>query len=239
MLCIGHRGAMGHEPENTLRSVKHALELGAPWIEIDVHLVAGRLIVIHDDRLERTTNGQGYVSSSSLPYLRSLNAGQGEKVPFLDEVFEVVDRKAGINIELKGSGTAEPTARFISSQLAKHWSYDQIMVSSFNHHELHALKQIDPKVRLGALIMALPITYAAFAQDLGAFSVNPCINFVDNKFIDDAHTRGLKVYVFTVNHAEEIKRMGDLGVDGVFTNYPERVLEYNRSATQESKAADA
>src|SRR6187455_3135798 len=93
-LCIGHRGACGHEPENTLRSVRRALELGAHGIEIDVHYVHGELLVIHDAKLERTTNGRGYISRKSLADLRALDAGQGERIPTLREVFETVNRAA-------------------------------------------------------------------------------------------------------------------------------------------------
>src|SRR3954464_9724202 len=99
LLCIGHRGACGHEPENTLRSVRRALELGAHGIEIDVYFVDGEIIVIHDAKLERTTNGKGYVARKSLAYLRSLDAGKGERIPTLRQVFDTVDRRAFINIE--------------------------------------------------------------------------------------------------------------------------------------------
>ena len=105
-LCIGHRGAMGHAPENTLLSLKKALEMGAPCVEVDVYFVDGHLLVFHDDRLERTTNGFGYLADHDFEYLRSLDAGEGERIPTLREVFETVGLKAGVNIELKGPGTA-------------------------------------------------------------------------------------------------------------------------------------
>ncbi len=101
LFCFGHRGARGHEPENTLRSVRQALELGANGIEVDVHPADGRLVVIHDDTLNRTTNGAGLVAEKTFSYLRSLDAGQGERIPTLEEVFDVVNRRAVINVELK------------------------------------------------------------------------------------------------------------------------------------------
>ena len=116
MLIVGHRGAAGHEPENTLRSVEAALRLGANAIEIDVHQVEGRLVVIHDDRLERTTNGEGRLAAHSLAALRALDAGQGERIPTLDEVIELVAGRAELVIELKGADTAEPVARLLRSQ---------------------------------------------------------------------------------------------------------------------------
>lgn len=228
MICIGHRGAMGYEPENTLRSIGKALALGAPWIEIDVYHVEGHLVVIHDDRLERTTNGHGCVAEQSYDYLRSLDAGKGERIPTLEEVFDLVGTQAGINVELKGPGTARPVAELVKRRVRQGWHYDNILVSSFDHRELRRAKNLDPHLHIGALIVGLPVTNAAFAVELGAWSVNPSVEFVDREFVDDAHRRGLKVLVFTVNHPEDIARMMALNVDGVFTNYPDRVLARGR-----------
>lgn len=224
LLCIGHRGAAGHAPENTLSSIEKALALGADWIESDVYAVEGKLVVIHDDRLEHTTDGSGYVLEQTLEYLRSLNAGNGEQIPFLSEVFDLVSKRAGINIELKGPGTATPTAALIREYIRHHdWQYDQLLVSSFNHHELHTIKQLLPDIRIGALTASIPLNYAAFAEDLGAYSINVSLSFINQEFVDDAHRRNLKVYVYTVNHPEDLLRMKSLGVDGVFTDYPEIV----------------
>ena len=105
-LVIGHRGATGYEPENTLRSFEKALQLGCSWIELDVHVVDDQIVVIHDDDLSRTTNGFGLVSTSSFKYLRSLDAGKGEQVPTLQEVMELIGQRCRVNVELKGKGTA-------------------------------------------------------------------------------------------------------------------------------------
>ena len=97
------------------------------------------------------------------------------------------------------------------------------LVSSFNHHELKRFKELMPVVRIGALITAIPRDYAKFGQDLNAWSVNLCIEFINQAFVDDAHNRGLKVLVWTVNHPEDIQRMKSLGVDGIFSNFPDRI----------------
>ena len=228
LLCIGHRGAMGHAPENTLLSFKKALELGAPCVEADVYHVDGNLVVFHDDRLERTTNGSGYLLDHDFDALRSLDAGDGESIPTLGEVFETVDLRAGVNIELKGPGTARPVVDFISAQRKYGWRDDLILVSSFNHRELEEVRRIDPRIRLGALMVGLPVDDAAFAAALGAYSVHLSLEFIDRRFVDDAHSRGLRVFVFTVNYPDDIRRMEGLGVDGVFTNYPERVLSHQK-----------
>ena len=225
LLCIGHRGAMGHAPENTLASMQKALELGTPCIEVDVYWVDGELIVFHDNRLERTTNGAGYLSEQSFAYLRTLDAGGGQRIPTLKEVCEVIGHQACINIELKGPGTAAPVAALIENLVAHGWNRDAILVSSFDHRQLAAMKQFDKYIQLGALICGMPIHDARLAEELGAFSIHPSVEFLDQRFVDDAHARNLKVYVYTVNYLEDITRMHRLGVDGVFTDFPERVLE--------------
>ena len=120
-LCIAHRGAMGHAPQNTLAAVSKALELGAPWIEIDVYWVDGHLMVFHDERLDELTNGSGYITEQSFAYLRSLevmNSGQG--IPTLEEVYELTKDQAGLNIELKGVGTAAPVCAFLQQFSQQH-----------------------------------------------------------------------------------------------------------------------
>jgi glycerophosphoryl diester phosphodiesterase len=224
-LCFGHRGAMGHTPENTLLSVKKALDLGVKWIEIDVYHIEDELIVIHDDRLERTTDGKGYVQEQSLKYIRSLDAGEGEKIPLLREVLDLITGRAGINIELKGENTAKPVVDLIRKYVKKStWTTEDFLISSFNHHELLKAKQLFPELKIGALMCAVPIEYSEFGEKLNAYSVNISLEFVCKAFVDDAHNRGLKVFVYTVNHTEDILKMYNVGVDGVFTNYPDRVF---------------
>jgi len=224
-ICFAHRGASGHEPENTLLAIEKAIALNAPWIEIDVYAVEDELVVIHDKRLEARTNGIGDVTQQPLAYLRTLDAGKGQQVPLLREVFELVGRRAGINVELKGAGTAIPVVELIHHYIADHdWHQNQILISSFNHDELEEVRRLDPDIRIGALGYGIPPEYAKFAQDLGAVSVHTSLSFVNQAFVDDAHRRGLKVFVYTVNHPGDLKRMQAMGVDGVFTDYPDLVL---------------
>jgi glycerophosphoryl diester phosphodiesterase len=224
IICFAHRGAGGHEPENTLLSIRKALSLGAHWIEIDVHAAEGELVVIHDETLERTTDGRGHVAEQSLEYLRSLDAGKGERIPLLREVFDLAGRRAGINIELKGRGTAAPAVYLIDEYVNRHgWTHDRILVSSFKPRELKKVKSLQPGIRTGLIVEGLPLHCTEIAEELGAYSIHPGLKFINRRFVEDAHLRGLKVFVFTVNSAEEIERMRLLGVDGVFTDYPELV----------------
>lgn len=229
LLCIGHRGAMGHAPENTIASIRKALELGAPCIEIDVYCVNGDLLVIHDERLERTTNGKGKLWEHDFGYLRSLDAGEGEPIPTLAEVCGEIDGKACLNIELKGSNVAADVVYFIQTMLHPEvscWRREQLLISSFDHRALQQVRKLDPDLNIAALGYSIPVDYAHYAEALGAVAANPALELVDQAYVDDAHQRGLKVYVYTVNDPEDIQAMAALGVDGVFTNYPERVLEH-------------
>jgi glycerophosphoryl diester phosphodiesterase len=220
-LCIGHRGARGHEPENTLRSIRRALELGANAIEIDVWCVDGELVVFHDSKLDRTTNGRGLLARKSFAYLRTLDAGQGERIPTLREIFETVARRAAINVELKGPRSASAVAALIREFVTLHgWDYSDFLVSSFSRREL--LSITDRQIPI-ALLLARPSRLCWFnARRVRAVAVNPALRYATRAFIEEAHRRGLRVYVYTVNDPADITRLREWGVDGVFTDFPER-----------------
>ena len=222
-LCIGHRGAAGHEPENTLRSIRRALELGANAVEIDVWFVDGELVVFHDATLERTTNGTGLLSRQTMAQLRALDAGQGERIPKLREVVETVDRRALINIELKGPRTAVPVAALIGEFVGQHgWSYEHFLVSSFRGSELRTIP--DARIPIG-LLLARPTHLCWFnARRVRAVAVNVALRYATRAFIEEAHRRGLRVCVYTVNDPADIARLREWGADGVFTDYPERAV---------------
>ncbi len=225
LLCIAHRGASGHAPENTLLAIEKAINMGAPWVEIDVQLLEGQLVVIHDPTLDRTTNGTGLVETCRLADLRLLDAGRGEKIPLLSEVFDLISGRCGLNVELKGPGTALPTLALVQSLVGQgllDWS--QLLISSFNHHWIKQVKSREPLCPVAANLCGLPLDYARFAYGLGASSVHFDMEFIDVALVEDAHRRGLMVNVFTVNREEDLERVRQMGVDGVFTNYPELVL---------------
>ncbi|MGH8456543.1 MAG: glycerophosphodiester phosphodiesterase [Stenotrophobium sp.] len=222
---IGHRGARGHAPENTLLALDTGIKLGAHWLEFDVQLHEGALLLMHDLRLERTTNDKGRLDEHTLAQLRALDAGQGQQIPTLEEALDLIDQRAGVNIEMKSwNGCAAAVARVVRDYVAQGWLLEKFLVSSFHLPELYELRQIAPEIPLGVLLCGVPLDWAGCAVELGAATLNIDDEFVDERLLADAHARGLKVFVYTVNQAEEIARMKKLGVDGVFTDYPERAL---------------
>ena len=225
ILKIGHRGAMGYEPENTLSSFKKALELNVDMVELDVHVCkTGELVVIHDDKVDRTTNGRGYVIEKKFNELRTLDVGNGEKIPTLEEVLDLINKKIKVNIELKGEGTAKPAFEVIERYVRdRNWKYDDFLISSFNHYELKKFNELNPRTKIGLLIADMSISYAEFAGKVNAYSVNICIEFINQALVDDIHKRGLKVFVWTVDDLEDIARMKLLGVDGIISNFPDRI----------------
>lgn len=223
MQIIAHRGASGLAPENTLRAMALAIELGASAIELDVQWADGELWVFHDRRLERCTNGHGVLGEQSRAYLSSLDAGQGERIPTLWQVMSLIADRCELHIELKGAHTAEPVAaltRRAEAQLG--FQPAQWVISSFHHPELARFKALRPELRLGALTANLPLEQALFAEQLGAWSLNCDVDFVDHELVADAHRRGLRVLVYTVDDPADRDALAAMGVDGIFTNRPDR-----------------
>ncbi|KUM54335.1 glycerophosphodiester phosphodiesterase [Rheinheimera sp. EpRS3] len=224
MQIIAHRGASGEYPENTLLAIGQAIAQGADAIEIDVFAVRGELIVIHDHHLTRTTNGTGSIYQYSVEQLMQLDAGRGERIPTLWQVLQLLQNtRLWLNIELKGENTVAPLLALLDKAKQElQFDSQRLLVSSFNHHLLAALKLARPELKLGALTASLPLDYAAFAKQLQALSVNCDVSFINQAFVDDAKARGLKVYVYTVDQADDIARMQQYGVDGIFSNFPAR-----------------
>lgn len=233
MLNIGHRGAMGHAPENTLESVQTALNMGVDWIEIDVYVVEETLVVIHDDDVDRTTDGSGPVMAHTLPQLRALDAGNGQQIPLLSEVMALMashqvgpggpSGRVGLNIELKGANTAAPVVRFLDSHLPADWPTDKILLSAFDHTQLLEAKKHNPIYQRAPLYWMGPIDYPFVINELEAVGINPSLHMVTGEMVEQAHAQQLNVWVYTVNATADIERMRQIGVDGIFTNYPDRV----------------
>ena len=227
MLIFAHRGVSGHFPENTLMAFQSALDAQCQAIELDVYALQNQLVVIHDRQLARTTNGEGNLEDHTLESLSALDAGRGESVPTLWQVLQLVANKVVLNIELKGADTAELLIALLAkAQQELKLDLSTIVVSSFNHRLLQQLRKLHPTLALGVLIAHRPLDNAAIASQLDACCLNCDRGFVDAELINDAHQRGIKVYVYTVNDAREARELAKIGVDGIFCNYPQEAQNW-------------
>jgi len=225
ILRIGHRGAAGYEPENTLLSFKKALELGVDMIELDAQICkTGEIIVLHDAKIDRTTNGTGFVVDKTFRELRSLDAGKGQLIPTLQEALNTIDRKAKINIEIKGEGAAGAVFGIIQTYVnQKGWPWEDFLVSSFNHYELLEFSRLAPEIKIGAVIACIPFGYAECAMKVNAYSLHPSKEFINRNLVADAHKRGMKVFAYTPNDLEFIQKIKSLDIDGIFSDFPDRI----------------
>lgn len=228
-LIIGHRGARGHAPENTLAGLNRGIALGAQMLEFDVQRCGTELVLLHDPRLERTTNGHGRLADLDFAAVRRLDAGHGERIPTLDEALDCVAGRVPVNIEIKSAdGTGRMIANTLRGRLAAGAAPSEFLVSSFHLPELARFRAALPEVPTGALVCGVPIDLAACASAVGASYFNISEEFIDRELVDDAHARGLRVLAYTVNAADEFPRLRDFGIDGVFTDYPDRAMEVLR-----------
>jgi glycerophosphoryl diester phosphodiesterase len=224
-LKIGHRGAKGHVVENTMESIRKALELGVDGVEIDVHKCASsELVVFHDFTLDRMTNGSGEIKAFSLSELKKLKVNGGFKIPTLVEVLDVINKKCFVNIELKGANTAVRTFETIRSYIQeKGWSYNDFIVSSFQHKELQIVADCDSNIQLGVLTKANVDEAIEFAKIIKAVAVHPNQALLSKENVKRAQNEGYKVYTWTVNDVKTINRMKSYHVDGIISDFPDRL----------------
>nr|WP_299339873.1 glycerophosphodiester phosphodiesterase family protein [Allomuricauda sp.] len=224
-LVIGHRGAMGHETENTLASVQKALDLGVDMIEIDVFKIeSGEIVVFHDERVERLANSGGRIEEYNIFDLKQLILDGNHKIPMLQEVLTLIDNKVALNIELKGAGTSE-RVNFIMDYYVreKGWDPKNFIISSFNWVELKEMRTFNPEVRIAILTEENPVDALEIAKELKAEAINPNYSTLTAENVSQIQSEGFKIYTWTVNAPADIQNMMAYGVDGIITNYPERV----------------
>ncbi|MEM7078915.1 MAG: glycerophosphodiester phosphodiesterase family protein [Pseudomonadota bacterium] len=222
---IGHRGAAGLAPENTLTSFRTAIALGCPMLELDVHVVHDRrgtahLCVIHDFTLQRTTDGNGRVSDATLAGIKALHS-QGEAVPFLPDVLELLRShpEVALNIELKGVGTGAVLAALLAE--LEHPS--GLLVSSFVLGELEAFRAANRSTALAVLLERWRPDWSHLADALDARAVNLSNRIVTQPRVRDVVASGREVYVYTVNRKQRAAKLRDWGVQGIFTDRPDRM----------------
>ncbi|SEL61619.1 glycerophosphoryl diester phosphodiesterase [Aquimarina amphilecti] len=222
MNIIGHRGAAGLVAENTLESIGEALKYNVDGIEIDVHKCkSGEIVVIHDETLQRTTNGKGKVSGFTLQELKKYRTRGEYRIPTLDEVLDFVNAKCTLNIELKGIGSAIPVIELLEERIKdSKWDYDNFVLSSFDHSQLFQIKSRTSKFRLGVLTEKNIPSILKVAETLEAFSLHPPISSLQKEEVTSAKNKGYKVYTWTVNDISKIESSKTWKVDGIITDFP-------------------
>jgi len=228
VLNIAHRGASGTFPENTLSAFRAAIDAGADMCELDVQLSRdGGVVVIHDETVERTTDGKGEVAELTLEELKRLDAGAnfkggaltGERISTLDEVFAVTSGRCGLNIELKAGGLERQVAQIMQARNA----FSDSIVSSFDWEYLKKIQQLHFNIRVGLLAEEKPVDLMMNAVAMRAHAINPRWDMVTADLCKAAHERDLRVYTWTVDADARMRALVECGVDGIMTNYPERL----------------
>lgn len=233
MKIIAHRGASGEYPENSLLAFEKAIEQGADGIELDAqfHVASGKFVLLHDSYLDKTTNGKGDLNRLSLDELKALDLGHNEKLVTLPQALKTINGRVFVNIELKTIRCSSQNLQDIIAGLNQvlalaieenNFSLDQFVISSFDHHLLSICKQQNNQLKTAALIAHRPIDYSEFAKTLEVSGINPDIDCIHKCLVDDAHQQSLSVWVYTVDRREDIEHCLAIGVDGIFTNFPER-----------------
>ena len=222
MYVVGHRGAAAVQSENTLDGFRYAIDIGCDYVETDVHLSKdGHLVIIHDDTVDRTTDGSGSVAGMTLAELRALDAGQGRQIPLLQEVLDVVRGKVILLCELKGPYTPDPVARAVMAN----GMVEQSIFTSFHMGRLARIKQIDERLQIGATFGDPPPDALEQVMALGATTVGIHHAKMTENFVVRARQLGLNLRAWNPDSEEEIQRMIDLQPTGISSNRPDRVLE--------------
>ena len=218
VLNIAHRGASAYEPENTLRSIKRGTEFGADFIEVDVRLCKdGYVAVIHDETVDRTTDGKGYVRNLTLQQLKKLNAGRGEKIPTLQEVVDLVKGRVKLIIEVKERGMEGKALKIVKDRNVE----GEVLITSFFHKTIKAVKEADPQIKTGVIFRCEPINPSELALKADADALFPFKDYVSLEMVEEAHRHGLFINVWTVDEPREMAHFINMGVDGIVTNKPD------------------
>jgi glycerophosphoryl diester phosphodiesterase len=225
MQVIAHRGASGHRPENTLPAYELAIEMASDMIEIDLHLTRdGEIVITHDADLP----GLGEIGDATSEQVRAIDAGQGERIPTLDEVLDGFAKRIPFNLEIKwgASGDYQGLEARTLEALAARGLGLEILFSSFRLSVLRRLREQDPSARLALLVSPEDQSFSLDealdrAVELGCEALNPHWVQANSELVERAHGAGLLVNVYTVNETAGMRRMLELGIDGVFTNFPD------------------
>ncbi len=224
IIIIGHRGANKVAPENTLKSFQKAIELGADYVEFDIHMTKdNEIVIMHDENIARTTGHEGLISEMTLAELKELDCGEGEKIPTLQELIDLAKGKVELQCEIKAEGTVPRLLKILKNASL----IEGTIISSFNHEELRKVKELEPDLKLAALEPTgtgwvtdwiLKKQMIKNALDEGFYAVHPFYKVVNQKLVDFAHENGIKVNPWTVDSLHAMKELIGYGVNGVITN---------------------
>ena len=215
ILKIGHRGAMGYTPENTLISFQKALELGVDMIELDVHNSKDNIpMVIHDKTIDRTTSSTGLVANFTSVALQEFG------IPTLEEVFQLVQNRCDINIEIKEFEAVKGVSDLIVSNS---FSKNKILISSFDWNALQEIRFHDDTISIGVLTATDLELAIAFAKFIKAKSIHPYFHLLTKENTLKMQEKGFQVFAWTVNEEEDILKMKSFKVDGIISDFPDRI----------------
>lgn len=234
---FAHRGSKGNRPENTLAAFREAISLGVDGIELDVHMTSdNELVVIHDETVDRTTNGSGYIKDLSLQELKKLDAGswfsdeyKGEKIPTLEEVFELLkDTKITLNIELKNDVfDYDGIENKVIQEVGKFSYYQNVILSSFNHYSIKKCVDINPGIDTALLFMEALYEPWNYANLVGAKAIH-VYEPVALYYIKKEQTNRIPIRPFTVNDDEKLEFLIRNKIDAIFTDFPEKALNIRK-----------
>ena len=227
VLRIGHRGSKGYIAENTLESINHAILLGVDGIEIDIFkCLSGELVLSHENDLKRLTGKSGQLEKLTLNDLKKFLVVGKYKIPTLKDVLTIIETPLFVNIELKGLNTAQATSEIIKD-LSKNtsWSLENFIISSFNWNELEQFRSIDKNTSVGVLVSkSMSINEAIeFGKKINAQAIHPNFKILNDKTVKKIKNNGFKIYTWTVNNEDDINFIKKLRVDGIISDYPDRI----------------
>ena len=219
MLKIGHRGAKGYVAENTLASFKKALELKVDGIELDIHLSSdAEIMVIHDETINRTTKGNGFVKDFTSVELKQVG------IPTLIEVLDLINQECFVNIEIKDVKTTKLVVELIQNYLSKkHWNIKKFIVSSFDWTVLKEISQLNSTIKIGVLTEDNIDDAVIFAKEIKAFSINLYFKLLTIDIVERIQKEGFQIHTWTVNSLEDITFVKSLNVDGVISDFPDKI----------------
>ena len=230
IIIMGHKGATKIAPENTLKAFKEAIRLKADSVEFDVQeTLDGEIVIIHDENTLRTAGTEGIVKQMTLKELKKLNFGDGEQIPTLLELINLAKDKISLNCEIKVEGIAKKIV-----QIFQDADILDSMVSSFLHEELIKIQKIEPQLKLATLVpneagkfsdWNFKKKFIDYTSENNYYAINPLYKLADRQFIEYAHEKNVKVFPWTVNSGIAMRKLINMGTDGIITNDISRLKE--------------